>query len=106
MRRAAGWIIWTGALFAFWLLLVDTVDLAQLVAGVVTAALAATAALLVEDERDLRLRPRARCSIRGASAGGCGWSSSRSGRAVRVPAPSASPPSGSTRSGRTATSSA
>ena len=64
MQRAAGWIVWTGSLFAFWLLLVDTVDLAQLIAGVVAAALAASAALLIEDERDLRMRPRARWARR------------------------------------------
>jgi len=64
MRQAAAWLAWTGLLFAFWLLLVDTVDLAQLVAGVVTAALGGVTALFVEEERDLRLRPRARWALR------------------------------------------
>lgn len=51
------WLSWWIVGVAFWLVLEDTVDRAELIAGLITAALAATAAVLA---RDPETRPRAR----------------------------------------------
>jgi multisubunit Na+/H+ antiporter MnhE subunit len=52
------WVIWWVLLAALWLALVDTVAVPELVAGAIGAAIAATGAVIVRDQRRLLLRPR------------------------------------------------
>jgi multisubunit Na+/H+ antiporter MnhE subunit len=54
------WLIWFALLFAFYLLLVDTVVVPELVVGAAAAAVGATGAVLVRSQRRLILRPRTR----------------------------------------------
>jgi multisubunit Na+/H+ antiporter MnhE subunit len=54
------WAIWWALCAALWLALVDRVKLDELLTGVVAAALGATAAVLVRQQRRTLLRPRAR----------------------------------------------
>ena len=54
------WLIWWALLAALWLALVDTVVGPELIAGAVGAALAATGAVIVRQQRRLLLRPRLR----------------------------------------------
>jgi multisubunit Na+/H+ antiporter MnhE subunit len=53
------WLIWWVLLAALWLALVDTVLVPELVAGAVSAAIAATGAVIVREQRRLLLRPKA-----------------------------------------------
>lgn len=61
MRRAAWWLVWFASLFALWLLLVGTVAAPEVDAGLVAAAIGATAATVAArlGPLDLRLEPRA-----------------------------------------------
>jgi multisubunit Na+/H+ antiporter MnhE subunit len=52
------WVIWWALLAALWLALVDTVVIPELVAGAIAAAIAATGAVIVRDQRRHLLRPR------------------------------------------------
>jgi multisubunit Na+/H+ antiporter MnhE subunit len=52
------WLIWWALLAALWLALVDTVLAPELIAGAVAAAIAATGAVIVREQRRLLLRPR------------------------------------------------
>jgi len=54
------WAIWWVLCAALWLALVDRVKLDELAAGALAAALGATAAVLVRQQRRTLLRPRAR----------------------------------------------
>jgi multisubunit Na+/H+ antiporter MnhE subunit len=60
LARAASWLTRWAVLAALWLLLVDTTKLPELCTGAVAAALAATAAELVGEQRKEALRPRVR----------------------------------------------
>src|SRR5690349_13208377 len=53
----AAWLLTTGLLFAFWLLLVDTTEEAQLITGLVAAAMGATGSELVRAQRIASVRP-------------------------------------------------
>jgi multisubunit Na+/H+ antiporter MnhE subunit len=66
-RRGAlrAWATWWLLCAALWLALVDRVPLDELLTGVVVAALGATAAVLVRQQRRTLLRPRVRW-LRGA----------------------------------------
>jgi len=55
---ARAWLVWWVLLMALWLALVDTVLAPELVAGAVCAAIAATGAVIVRQQRRLLLRPR------------------------------------------------
>lgn len=59
------WLVWWLLCAALWLALVDRVALGELLAGVVAAALGATAAVLVRRQRRVVIRPRARWLLRG-----------------------------------------
>src|SRR3954452_5350359 len=61
-RRGAlrAWAVWWVLCAALWLALVDRVAADELLAGVVAAAIGATAAVLVRQQRRMLLRPRAR----------------------------------------------
>jgi multisubunit Na+/H+ antiporter MnhE subunit len=61
-RRGAvrAWVGWWVLCAALWLALVDRVALDEMVTGVVAAALGATTAVLVRQQRRTLLRPRAR----------------------------------------------
>jgi len=59
------WAIWWILCAALWLALVDRVKLDEMVAGALAAALGATAAVLVRQQRRALLRPRLRW-LRGA----------------------------------------
>jgi multisubunit Na+/H+ antiporter MnhE subunit len=63
-RRQGGalraWLTWWALCAALWLALVDRVPLDELLTGVVAAALAATAAVLVRRQRRVVTRPRVR----------------------------------------------
>ncbi len=61
-QRLASFLAGAGLLFGFWLLLVDSVDLAQLATGAVAAALGAAAGLIVSEHGRLP-RPRARWAL-------------------------------------------
>jgi multisubunit Na+/H+ antiporter MnhE subunit len=54
------WLIWWILCAALWLALIDRVAIAELLTGVVAAAIGATAAVLVRQQRDTVIRPRAR----------------------------------------------
>src|SRR4051794_4905865 len=54
------WAIWWALGAALWLALVDRLALDELLTGVVAAALGATGAVLVRQQRRLVIRPRAR----------------------------------------------
>lgn len=54
------WAIWWVLCAALWMALVDRVPLDELMTGVVVAALGATAAVVVRQQRRTVLRPRAR----------------------------------------------
>jgi multisubunit Na+/H+ antiporter MnhE subunit len=54
------WLIWWVLCAALWLALVDRVALSELLTGVVAAAIGATAAVLVRQQRETVVRPRAR----------------------------------------------
>jgi multisubunit Na+/H+ antiporter MnhE subunit len=58
VRQLGGSVAWWAVLFAFWLLLVDTVKLAELAAGAIAAALGAAVAALTAGGAGAR--PRAR----------------------------------------------
>jgi multisubunit Na+/H+ antiporter MnhE subunit len=55
---ARAWLVWWALLMALWLALVDTVVAPELVAGAVCAAIAASGAVIVRQQRRLLLRPR------------------------------------------------
>jgi multisubunit Na+/H+ antiporter MnhE subunit len=57
-RRA--WLAWWVLLMALWLGLTDSRRLQEIVAGVVVAAIGATASVLVRSRREFVMRPRAR----------------------------------------------
>lgn len=57
-RSVLAWAVAAILLFAFWLLLVDSIEAAQLYTGIVAAALAASGFELVRSRRDDRLRAR------------------------------------------------
>jgi len=57
---ARAWLVWWALLMALWLALVDTVLAPELVAGAICAAIAATGAVIVRQQRRLLLRPRVR----------------------------------------------
>jgi multisubunit Na+/H+ antiporter MnhE subunit len=61
-RRGAAraWIAWWLLLAALWLLLIDNTDAADIAAGALAAAIAATASVLVRGQRATTLRFRAR----------------------------------------------
>jgi multisubunit Na+/H+ antiporter MnhE subunit len=54
------WVVWWVLGAALWIALFDNVPLSELVSGAVAAALGATAAVLVRQQRRLVIRPRAR----------------------------------------------
>jgi multisubunit Na+/H+ antiporter MnhE subunit len=58
------WLAWWVLCAALWLALVDRVPLDELLTGVVAAAIGATAAVLVRQQRRVVLRPRARWLLR------------------------------------------
>lgn len=58
MRALRGLLVWWVVLFAFWLLLVDTVKLAELAAGAFAALLGALGAVLTSRGAGPRPRPR------------------------------------------------
>ena len=60
MRRIAAWLSWFGALIVLWLLLVGTVKEVERIAGLVAAAIGATAAEVVRSQGLLRYRVEAR----------------------------------------------
>ena len=61
---ALAWVGWWVVSAALWLLLVDTTHVPELIVGAGVAALAASAALVVRQQRRLVLRPRARWLLR------------------------------------------
>jgi multisubunit Na+/H+ antiporter MnhE subunit len=63
-RFALPWTATVAVLFGLWLLFVDTVEAAQLYAGVVVAALAATGSELVRHQRIAGVSPRPRRLLR------------------------------------------
>jgi multisubunit Na+/H+ antiporter MnhE subunit len=65
-RYVAHWILWWAALVALWLLLTGTHDPQETLAGIVSAALAATAAVIVEAQGVVQLRPRPAWLLRAA----------------------------------------
>lgn len=60
MRRVTAWLAWFGGLLAFWLLLVGTVQDVEVFAGLVAAAIGATAAEVARSQDLLRYRVEAR----------------------------------------------
>lgn len=60
MLRAASWLVWFAGLFALWLLLVGTIASPELVAGLLAAAIGATAAAVALHLGPLRQRLEAR----------------------------------------------
>lgn len=65
MRRALSWLAWWGVLIVVWLLYVGTVNWQERIAGVILAAVAATAAEVVRSLGPLRFRVTARWLARG-----------------------------------------
>src|SRR5919197_2411085 len=66
MRRIVlSWIAWWALLAALYLLLADNVAVPELAVGAAAAAIGATGAVLVRQQRQVLLRPRARW-LRGA----------------------------------------
>ena len=66
MRRdLRSWLMWWALLAGLYLLLADSVALPELAAGAVAAAIGASGAVLVQRQRQMALRPRARW-LRGA----------------------------------------
>jgi multisubunit Na+/H+ antiporter MnhE subunit len=61
---ALAWLVTAGILFAFWLLLIDTIEEAQLWAGLVAALLGATGSELVRAQRIAGASPRPRLLLR------------------------------------------
>ena len=54
------WVIWWVLGAALWIALFDNVPVSELISGAVAAALGATAAVLVRQQRRMLIRPRAR----------------------------------------------
>jgi hypothetical protein len=65
MRRMAAWLAWCAGLLVLWLLLVGTVQDVERIAGLVAAAIGATAAEVVRSQGLLRYRVEARWLARG-----------------------------------------
>src|SRR4051812_6190996 len=59
-HAARAWLAWWVLCAALWLALIDRTQLAELLAGVVAAAIAATGAVLVRQQRQVITRPRLR----------------------------------------------
>jgi hypothetical protein len=59
MRRVAAWLCWFAGLFVLWLLLVGNVQYAERIAGLVAAAIGATAVEVVRSQGLLRYRVEA-----------------------------------------------
>lgn len=57
-RRAGAWIVWWALLMAFWVLLDDSIALAELLAGAGAAALGAFLAEIVQYQADTHFRMR------------------------------------------------
>lgn len=57
-RRVGAWLVWWVLLMSFWIILVDSLELDELLAGAGAAALGATLAELVSHQSGLRLRLR------------------------------------------------
>jgi multisubunit Na+/H+ antiporter MnhE subunit len=57
-RRGLTWLAWWAVLMGLWLLLVNNVKLAELCAGAAAAAIAATVALVLSEQRLVALQPR------------------------------------------------
>ncbi len=66
MRRVAVWLAWFGGLFVLWLLLVGTIQDVEGIAGLVAAAIGATAAEVVRSHGLLRYHVERRWLRRGA----------------------------------------
>jgi len=66
MRRVAAWLAWLGGLLVLWILLVGTIQEVEVVAGLVAAAIGATAAEVVRSRGLLRYRVKWRWLRRGA----------------------------------------
>jgi hypothetical protein len=66
MRRVAAWLAWFAGLLVLWLVLVGTVQDVERIAGLVAAAIGATAAEVVRSQGLLRYRVEARWIVRGA----------------------------------------
>ena len=66
MRRVAVWLAWFGGLFVLWLLLVGTIQDVEGIAGLVAAAIGATAAEVVRSNGLLRYHVERRWLRRGA----------------------------------------
>jgi multisubunit Na+/H+ antiporter MnhE subunit len=62
--RVRAWLTWWLVLAVLWLVLVDRAPSDELVAGALAAALGATGAVLVREQREVLLSPRARWATR------------------------------------------
>jgi hypothetical protein len=60
MRRLTAWLAWFAGLLVFWLLLVGTIQDVEVVAGLVAAAIGATAAEVVRSQGLFRYRVEGR----------------------------------------------
>jgi multisubunit Na+/H+ antiporter MnhE subunit len=58
VRRAGAWLVWWVLLMSFWVVLDDSIELDELLAGAGAAALGATLAELVSHQSGLRFRIR------------------------------------------------
>jgi multisubunit Na+/H+ antiporter MnhE subunit len=58
LRRAGAWLVWWVLLMSFWIILDDSIELDELLAGAGAAALGATLAELVSHQSGLRFRIR------------------------------------------------
>jgi multisubunit Na+/H+ antiporter MnhE subunit len=63
-RYVAHWILWWAVLMALWLLLTGTFDPQETLAGFASATVAATAAVIVDAQGVIHLRPRAAWLLR------------------------------------------
>jgi hypothetical protein len=66
MRRVAAWLAWFGGLFVLWLLLVGTIQDVERIAGLVAAAIGATAVEVVRSQGLLRYRVERKWLKRGS----------------------------------------
>ncbi|MGH9305994.1 MAG: hypothetical protein ACRD0I_03800, partial [Acidimicrobiales bacterium] len=57
-RRVGSWLVWWALLMSFWILLDDSIALAELLAGAGAAALGATLAALAQYQASTQLRMR------------------------------------------------
>ncbi len=58
IRRAGAWLVWWVLLMSLWILIDDTLALAELVAGAAVAALSASLVELIANQADSRFRMR------------------------------------------------